>query len=164
MERTKIIKYNNKLYALLDEVEYKGITYYNALEVVDNKLTQSYAIIKKYMKNGNEMCSYVTEPKELVGSLKLLLNNVAKETKDVLLPEGSIFTINDRQYMNAAYIPLKGNIYMVLVCAKPVVDVMVAKVMSGKNEANQMELQDATGTDEGIAVLKAHSMIFAESK
>lgn len=164
MERTKIIKYNNKLYALLDEVEHKGVTYYNALEVVDSKLTQTYAIIKKYMKNGEEMCCYVTDHKELVGSLRLLMDKIVKDTKNVLLPEGSIFTINDRQYLNMAYIPFKGNIYMVLVSAKPVVDVMVAKVMSGKNENNQMELQDATGTEEGIAVLKAHSMIFAENK
>ena len=159
MERTKIIKYNNKLYALVDEVEHKGITYYNAVEVVDSKITPNYAIIKKYTKNGEDMCCYVVDHKELVGSLKLLLDKVAKDTASVLLPEGSVFTINDKDYMNVSYIPYNSNIYMVLVSAKPAVDVKVAKVMSGKTENNEMDLRDVTGTDEGIAVIKAHALV-----
>ena len=151
---------NGNRFLIVNPVKYDGSTYYQATRLDNSgKLTSEYCVLKQIVKNGKEYYEVVKD-KKIGKELMVLFTLMLMQDVALELPkEGSLLEINGRRYALLAYIAYKEKPYMYLTTLEEPLDIVIGKLVPGEKDED-LEIEDVTGTEEGIQVMKIHAELY----
>ncbi len=166
MDANTIIELNGLDYIITQKVVYNKTNYYMVAELKDQKVQNTFGLLRERVQNGKVLLDSVEEKNEQLAVYKLLIKDLCKDIEKVDLKNfiqlGEIVTINKREYALLDYIPMAKKIYMVFMTISKPVDIVIAR--RDVDASGKMRIVDVTALDEGIKVLRLFSLIHSEEE